>query len=172
MTILDFYFREILLFFFQQFIKSSASIFCPDNSCFVLVMNYSNTIFTKWLVSILCNVTAYIFQSNQTTHSMALLRTSIKNPLYLMRNTSDPGAEHVQRPSLEKKFQTQLFKNSNELTIATWLYLPPGPPRRPIPGTRRLADLKNKILFPFLKIVTISPCAPSPLPGRSTQEER
>ena len=100
-------------------------------------------------------------------------RTSIKNPLYLMRNTSDPGAEHVQRSSLvKKKFRNQLFKNSNELTIATWLYLPPGPPRSPIPGTKRLADLKNKIWFPFLKIVTISPCAPSPLPGRSSQEER
>ena len=37
-------------------------------------------------------------------------RTSIKNPLYLMRNTSDPGAQHVQRPSLEKSFKTNFSK--------------------------------------------------------------
>ena len=37
-------------------------------------------------------------------------RTSIKNPLYLMRNTSDPGAEHVQRPSLEKKVSKPTFQ--------------------------------------------------------------
>ena len=164
MTILDFYFREILIFFFQQSINSSPFIFCPDNSCFVLVKNYSNTIFTKWLVSILCNVTAYILQklqnqSNQTTikqptpwlcsASRFEVAPPLKIPFTWCETLLTLGPNMFKDPPWKKKFQNQLFKNSNALTIATWLYLPPGPPRSPIPGTKRLADLKNKILFSF-----------------------
>ena len=45
-----------------------------------------------------------------------------------------------------------------KLTIATWLYRPPGPPRIPIPGTRRLADLRDKIVF--LYFIVSSPFSP------------
>ena len=69
-----------------------------------------------------------------------------------MRDTSDPWTQHVQRSSLadrlliiQKKLSEQM--NLSKLTMATWLYLPPGPPRIPMPGTRRLADLRDNILY-------------------------
>ena len=97
-----------------------------------------------------------------------------------MRNTSNPWTQHVQRSTLKDKIRftdpDQVSKvtfwkmNLGKLTMATWLYRPPGPPRIPIPGTRRLADLRDKVLF-FHWIVS-SPFAPWHLPGRWIHGEK